>query len=128
MTTPDIRSTHWLKSNLAALGSAAVLTVYAAGWARTKAAADLLDEQSERRLPPRRPAARASVGQVDGTPVARPAEPVASIAQPAPSVAPKPAENVAQKPAESVIAPTTTSKPAPASAAAPTAQPSVATT
>jgi len=85
MTTPDIRSTNWLKSNIAALGSAAVLTVYAAGWARTKAAADLLDEQSERRLPPRRPAARASVGQVEGTPVARTVEPTATPSSVAPA-------------------------------------------
>ena len=126
MTTPDIRSTHWLKSNLAALGSAAVLTVYAAGWARTKAAADLLDEQSERRLPPRRPAARASVGQVDGTPVARTSEPVASVAQPAPTLAPAPTAEVAQRPAESVIAPPSSPKPAATSASAPTTKPSVA--
>ena len=126
MTTPDIRSTHWLKSNLAALGSAAVLTVYAAGWARTKAAADLLDEQSERRLPPRRPAARASVGQVDGTPIARNPEPVASIAQPAPTVVAAPAEKAAQKPAETEKAPATTPKPAATAAGAPATQPSVA--
>src|SRR4051812_42053409 len=88
MTTPDTRSSQWLKSNLAALGSAAVLTVYVAGWARTKAAADLLDEQSERAMPLRRPAARATVGNVDGAVVPRtPTQPEATptvVAAPAP--------------------------------------------
>jgi uncharacterized protein with FMN-binding domain len=93
--SPALPSTHWLKSNLAALGSAAVLTVYAAGWARTKAAADLLEEQSERRLPPRRPAARVAMGQVEGTPVARANEAAAS---PPPAEAPAPAPSgVAEK-------------------------------
>src|SRR3954452_20169605 len=87
MTTPDTRSSQWLKSNLAALGSAAGLTVYVAGWARTKAAADLLDEQSERAMPLRRPAARATVGNVDGAVVPR----TAGQPQATPTVAPAPA-------------------------------------
>jgi uncharacterized protein with FMN-binding domain len=74
MTTTDSRSAQWLKSNLAAIGSAAVLTVYATGWTKTKAAADLLEEQSARRLPPRRPAATVAMGQVDGTAMPRSAE------------------------------------------------------
>src|SRR4051812_49737074 len=89
MTTPDIRQSQWFKSNLAALGSAAVLTVYAAGWARTKAAADLLDEQAERYLPPHRPSARAAVGEVVGTQLPRKPEsapaPTASVPAPSPS-------------------------------------------
>src|SRR3954469_10428639 len=87
MTTPDIRSPQWLKSNLAALGSAAVLTVYAAGWARTKAAADLLDEQAERYLPPHRPSARATVGEVVGRQMPRKPEsaPIPAASVPAPS-------------------------------------------
>src|SRR4051812_1928496 len=91
MTTPDIRQSQWFKSNLAALGSAAVLTVYAAGWARTKAAADLLDEQAERHLPPHRPLARATVGEVVGTQLPRNPEsapaPSATVSTPASAVA-----------------------------------------
>ena len=37
---PDRGSKQWIKSNLAALGSAAVFSVYAAGYLRTRAAAD----------------------------------------------------------------------------------------
>jgi uncharacterized protein with FMN-binding domain len=156
MTTPDLRSSQWVKSNLAALGSAAVLTVYAAGFARTKAAADLLDEQSERAMPLRRPAARAAVGHVEGTAMPRTAGPVspapsagsaavasASVATPAESAPPvvgKPSatKNTASAaatggalstPAPVVTAPS--ARPAPAVAAGTTstiAAPSVAAT
>ena len=153
---PDTRSlapasallpSHWLRSNLAALGSAAVLTVYAAGWARTKAAADLLDEQSERRLPPHRPAARAAVGQVEGTPVARTREAAAPQSPPAsasavataatPTVTPRStsvAEKAAAEPAPtsksattvaSIAQPKAASAPPPSKVAASTAAPNV---
>jgi uncharacterized protein with FMN-binding domain len=48
-----------LKNNLVSLSSAAVLAVYAAGYVRTRAAADLVDAQSEER----RPAVAASAAQ-----------------------------------------------------------------
>lgn len=64
-------ASQWLQSNLAAIGSAAVLTVYAAGFARTKAAADKLNEESDRRRPMARPAqAVGEIVHVDPTPVA----------------------------------------------------------
>jgi uncharacterized protein with FMN-binding domain len=132
MTTPDIRSSHWLKSNLAALGSAAVLTVYAAGWARTKAAADLLDEQSDRRLPPRRPAARASIGEVDGAQVARNSAttPPPAVASPAPAVV-APSETTRPPvgaPSPPTVSAPAASKPTTATKAAPSAAPVVVAT
>lgn len=46
------RSNRWLKSNLVTLGSAAVLAVYSAGYARTRAAAaQFADEPRGRRAP-----------------------------------------------------------------------------
>lgn len=60
----DSRASQWLTSNLAAIGSAAVLTVYAAGYARTKPAADKLAEESERRRPNARPTPMVAVGHV----------------------------------------------------------------
>lgn len=127
MTTPDLRSSQWLKSNLAALGSAAVLTVYAAGWARTKAAADLLDEQAERGLPPHRPAARATTGEVAGTPVRRTPElptVAASVESPAP-VATKPS---AAAQSTNANAPAATAAGTSVAKAAPTPQPSAGAT
>ena len=48
------RSSRWLKSNLVTLGSAAVLAVYSAGFARTRtAAAEFSDEPRGRRAPER---------------------------------------------------------------------------
>ena len=48
------RSSRWLKSNLVTLGSAAVLAVYSAGYARTRtAAAQFSDEPRGRRAPER---------------------------------------------------------------------------
>lgn len=135
---PDLRSTHWLKSNLAALGSAAVLTVYAAGWARTKSAADLLDEQSERLLPPRRPPARATMGQVEGTPTARAAQVAAQqTAEPPTAEPPVAQQTIAEQPvasrskAEPASVPAATQKAAPVSPAkatvATTSAPSIPT-
>jgi uncharacterized protein with FMN-binding domain len=46
------RPSRWVKSNLVALGSAAVLAVYSAGYARTRSAADrFADESTSRRAP-----------------------------------------------------------------------------
>jgi uncharacterized protein with FMN-binding domain len=96
------RSTRWLKSNLVTLGSAAVLAVYAAGYARTRtAAAQFADEPRGRRAQD------------------RPAHEVAS-----PSVAPAPQiDTPATTPAkvDSATAPATT-------AAAPAAKPVAAKT
>lgn len=66
--SPDGRRSNWLGSNLALLGSAAVLSVYAAGYVRTKPAADRLAEESERRRPPAPPPPVITVGHVDVTP------------------------------------------------------------
>ena len=71
MSSPARPASQWLQSNLAAIGSAAVLTVYAAGFARTKAAADKLAEDSDRRRPTARPAqAVGEIVHVEPTPVA----------------------------------------------------------
>jgi uncharacterized protein with FMN-binding domain len=52
------RSTRWLKSNLVALGSAAVLAVYSAGYARTRTAAERFADESRERRVPDRPSAK----------------------------------------------------------------------
>lgn len=44
-------SSQWLKSNLVALGSAAVLAVYAAGYVRTRSAAQRFAVESDQRRP-----------------------------------------------------------------------------
>jgi uncharacterized protein with FMN-binding domain len=80
----DSRASQWLTSNLAAIGSAAVLTVYAAGYARTKPAADKLAEESERRRPNARPTPMVAVGHV-GEQTAAPATAGAPVANTAPS-------------------------------------------
>ena len=77
---PDGRGSNWLKSNLAALASAAVLSVYAVGYARTKPAADLLASESERRRPPAPPPPVITVGHVD---VAPPESPRQGVDKPA---------------------------------------------
>src|SRR6185312_9093213 len=69
------RKSNWLQSNLAALGSAAVLTVYAAGYVRTKPAADRLAEESDRRRPPAPPPPVITVGHIDA-PVPTPVDSV----------------------------------------------------
>jgi uncharacterized protein with FMN-binding domain len=51
------RSSRWLKSNLVALGSAAVLAVYSAGYARTRTAAERFADESRGRRAPERPSA-----------------------------------------------------------------------
>jgi uncharacterized protein with FMN-binding domain len=66
---------NWMKSNLAALGSAAVLGVYAAGYLRTKPAADLLAEEFDRRRPPPPSPPVLTTGQVDVRTIEKPAAP-----------------------------------------------------
>lgn len=87
----DSRASQWLSSNLAAIGSAAVLTVYAAGYARTKPAADRLAEESERRRPNARPTPMVAAGHVGEVTPASPAS------EPAPAESAQPA---AQSPAQ----------------------------
>ncbi|HXT17083.1 MAG TPA: FMN-binding protein [Gemmatimonadaceae bacterium] len=61
MTKPNRPSNdNWLKSNLAALGSAAVIGVYAAGYVKTEAAAARVSDD----VTPRRPVARAPISPV----------------------------------------------------------------
>lgn len=92
---------NWLKSNLAALGSAAVLGVYAAGYVRTKPAADLLAEEFDRRRPPSPKPPVLTTGQIDVAPAA--------------AVKPVPAKPAAKKPkAESkAVVPDSTPAPVP---------------
>jgi uncharacterized protein with FMN-binding domain len=67
------RPNQWLKSNLVALGSAAVLVVYSAGYARTRSAAERFsDEANERRPPERRVAVTPPLpSHVESNPVRR---------------------------------------------------------
>jgi len=106
------RKSNWLQSNLAALGSAAVLIVYAAGYVRTKPAADRLAEESNRRRPPAPPPPVITVGHIDA-PV-----PVASdsvVKHPA-----RPAKKIEVKPPPMAKPDTTIAPPAAASAPAST--------
>jgi uncharacterized protein with FMN-binding domain len=130
----DARASQWMKSNLAAIGSAAVLTVYAAGYARTKDAADRLAEESERRRPNARPVPSTSTGQVvavEPRPIQRTPEkttdsaPVEKAA-PAPSAPARSEKVVAQASTADVSAPASTvaaAPSAPISSAAPAPQP-----
>jgi uncharacterized protein with FMN-binding domain len=105
---PSGRGSNWLTSNLAALGSAAVLSVYAAGYVRTKPAADRLADESERRRPPAPPPPVITVGHIDVTPdrptpstVAKPVRKI-QVTPPPPksdSVAPAPIAAAAPQPA-----------------------------
>jgi uncharacterized protein with FMN-binding domain len=47
---PETRSSHRISHGLVALGSAAVLAVYAAGYARTRSAAQRIEEHESRRV------------------------------------------------------------------------------
>ncbi len=82
------RSSRWLKSNLVTLGSAAVLAVYSAGFARTRtAAAEFSDEPRGRRAPERpthEVAASAPAPQAD-TPATAPATADSATHTPAPA-------------------------------------------
>jgi uncharacterized protein with FMN-binding domain len=55
-------TTNWLRSHLAAIGSAAVLSVYAAGYVRTKAAAARVAGETP---PPRRPVAHTPIAPAE---------------------------------------------------------------
>jgi uncharacterized protein with FMN-binding domain len=111
---PDGRRSNWLKSNLAALGSAAVLSVYAVGYLRTKPAADRLADESARRKPPAPPPPVITVGHVDIAPesTTHPAE--------------KPAKRIEVTPpprkTDSVVSPASALAPAPAPAPQPQQQ------
>ena len=103
--TTDSRTNQWLKSSLATLGSAAVLTVYAAGFARTKPAADRFADESNQRRPSPPPPPVITVGHVDVAPTPRPV----AKTKPAPKKAEKKRSDTisaAVKPAEptSVVA------------------------
>jgi uncharacterized protein with FMN-binding domain len=113
------RSSRWLKSNLVTLGSAAVLAVYSAGYARTRtAAAQFADEPRGRRAPDR-PAhevaapAQAPAPQAD-TPATTPAKVDSAKTSPAPAakrVVAKTAPAAVKAESVSVVA-DTVSKPA----------------
>ncbi|MCC7186664.1 MAG: hypothetical protein IT185_10510, partial [Acidobacteria bacterium] len=76
-----------IANSLVTLSSAAILTVYAAGFLKTRAAAALLDEASNDRRPPTPMPAPATAGEtVPPTPI----EPPAPVS-PAPVVAKSPA-------------------------------------
>lgn len=72
-----------VSNNLVALGAAVVLTVYAAGYARTEPAARRLGDEADERRPSPRPPASIPVGEValprvDTTPVSRAESPRAA--------------------------------------------------
>jgi len=147
---------QWVRSNLVALGSAAVLAVYAAGYARTEAAAKRFEgEDTGRRRPAPAgpgsvvdaaepgPVAAAAAKPVEARPAAggsaAPAAPngvdhaAATPAKRATTVAAAPAPaasakptEVAQAPAPSKPAPTPAPAAAPAAATAPSAADSAA--
>ena len=112
------RSTRWLKSNLVTLGSAAVVAVYSAGYARTRtAAAQFADEPRGRRAQdrPAHEVAAASVApapRID-TPATTPAivESATAPATPAPAPAPA-AKRIAAKPLPAAVKAESVAKPA----------------
>ena len=93
-------STRKLNNNLVALGTAAVVTVYAAGYVRTRSAAEAFAaEASQRRPPPQTLSAIESAEQQVSPPVVQPpaAQPADSQAatkeiKPATAAKPKPAD------------------------------------
>jgi uncharacterized protein with FMN-binding domain len=100
-------------NNLVALGSAAVFTVYAAGFVRTRPAAQRFAQQAERRPTPvtriaaATPAAESTAADSVATPVpaAQPA-PVANVPAPTPAPAPAPASPTpARDSSRNVVAP-----------------------
>jgi uncharacterized protein with FMN-binding domain len=114
-----------IANSLVTLSSAAILTVYAAGFLKTRAAAALLDDASNERRPPTPMPAPATAGEL---------VPPAPIEPPAPTPAPTPepaavAPVTAKSPAVAVTLPKTTPrKPvapvvAEAAPAAPVAEP-----
>jgi len=110
------RSTRWLKSNLVTLGSAAVLAVYSAGYARTRtAAAQFADEPRGRRAQDRPahevPAASVAPALQIDTPATTPA--IVESATAPTTTAPAPAaKRVAAKPLRDVVKAESAAKPA----------------
>lgn len=106
----DKGSGRWLRRNLVALSSAAVLTVYAAGYARTKPAADrFANETASRRLvrttgPQIAATAPAVVQAANNSVTPTPAKPTAPTKVPKKSAATKKASKVSA-PKQSVPAP-----------------------
>lgn len=91
LTATIARSNQWLKSNLVALGSAAVLAVYAAGYMRTRSAAQRwADEGAERR-----PAPPSVIG---------PAEVVVAHTEPSGGTPPSPVDAAPSTPAPTRVA------------------------
>jgi len=86
-------------NSLVALSSAAVLSVYGAGYVRTRAAADRIDLQAAERRSHTRPSRREveRTGQASASPNTAPAAPpiVADSNLPAPAVAASPSEHAA---------------------------------
>ena len=103
------RASRWVKSNLVALGSAAVLAVYSAGYARTRtAAAQFAEEPRGRRAPERLPvqvATPATAPHVDAS-VAKPAAVVESTPEKAPVAKPGVGKVPPTRKPESVAEPT----------------------
>src|SRR5208283_1258907 len=125
---------QWLKNNLVTLGSAAVFTVYSAGYFRTREAADRFAGESVQRraaaLAPPGGHARSSVrteaasGSSPGKPVTRPSSAAASaVADSRNATPPASAQTAATPPAsEAPVAPAPAdTQPAAAPAAAPAA-------
>jgi uncharacterized protein with FMN-binding domain len=108
----------WMKSNLAGIGSAAVLTVYAAGYVKTKPAADRFANESDERM-----RATAPIQPVSNVPVAAEPTPVVAAPKAAPkkAAARKPAAVAVEKPDSSAVMPAiiATPTPTPAPSAAP---------
>jgi uncharacterized protein with FMN-binding domain len=116
-----------IKHNLVALGSAAVLAVYAAGYSRTRSAAQRFATESANRRPPSAPTPAVAPAAVAPTPVPEPVahDTTASLETPAPKhvaaqpraprVRPRPADSAASTPrpvAAETIAPAVVTPPA----------------
>jgi uncharacterized protein with FMN-binding domain len=129
-----------IANSLVALSSAAILAVYAAGYTRTKAAAEKFEQQSDDRRPRQAPPVRAQVVEASLTtiplPVAAPApaetpketpkpEENAKAVEQAPAAAPLMAKVVPATPVAAPVA-VVTAAPAPAATPAPVATPAPA--
>jgi uncharacterized protein with FMN-binding domain len=89
-----------IANRLIALSSAAVLTIYTAGYLRTRSAAEKLEAASAERRPARSALAPAAPAPVKGLPAAAaaPAQPRATNARPIQRAAPRPASAPASAP------------------------------
>jgi len=99
------------KNNLVALGSAAVIAVYATGYARTRAAAaEFADEGRDR--PPAQPERHDAVVPTVATPTApTPSAPAAGAPAKSPASMPEPAKSPPKKVATKASKPDTVAKP-----------------